>query len=365
MTKTNQIPATVENATKPVPHFLIGLSPDQQQRMTQFSEIRVRHPALDKISESLKPVLMTNSDTNVAVVTGATGVGKSTLSKHMLKRLYADYDPLAQSDRSAIPVVYVEARSDGKVKNGFDGLFRSIIDQLREPGMNNKCFSSVKDGVLKVAYRRRHSTTDLRMILEEALVQRGTRVVVIDEAATLAGYGHSVPAMTVIRSLANSTNTKWVLVGSFDLYDVIESSGQLARRTTLLNMERYHKGEKFDSEAFKKVVTDLQVKWPCAQRPNLAEISDHLLEASLGCVGLLKTFMIDAAVLQMKNKDEQWSGRFLSDSVKSRGILEIIRKEISTGEKKVRDAVYGNCMWDEDTLSQLMQKIQPENSYAI
>lgn len=231
--------------------------------------------------------------------------------------------------------------------------------------MNNKCFSSLEDGVLKTVYKRHPSMTDLRLILEEALNKRGTRVVVIDEAATLASYGHSLPAMTVIRSLANSTNTKWVLVGSFDLYDVIESSGQLARRTTLLNMERYHLDEAQDRVAFRKVVFDLQVKWPCSQRPNFSAISDYLLESSLGCVGLLKTFMIDAAVLQMKNKNEEWSGKFLSDAVKSRGLLEIIRKEILNGEKKVREAAYGNCMWDADTLSELMQKIRPEVSVEI
>jgi hypothetical protein len=174
--------------------------------------------------------------------------------------------------------------------------------------------------------------------------------------------------MDTIKSLANTTDTKFVLVGSFDLFDILETSGQIARRTALLNMERYDADDAEDVKAYKSMVKALQQNWPCEEKPNFAAIARELCVVSLGCVGLLKSFMLDAANLQMRNAGERWDYRFMLKAQKAVGLRKIIEDEIKAGETRVRDAVYGNSVWDETKFQQLVEQMtadERKKAYAI
>lgn len=357
MTEINQSPA--EKAT--LPAHLADLTLKQRERMQAFKDVRVKHPALVTIIEDLMPLLSTVSDTNVIVVTGATGVGKSTLSKVMLQQLIAQFSAVTAEDASAIPLVYTEATRNGSVRNGFGRLYQQVLDGLEDPGKGSKIPHVKADGRIVLHPRSRATADDLREVMEEALVRRKTRVVVVDEAAHLARFGKGEDVMDTVKSLANTTNTKWLLVGSFDLLDVVETSGQIARRTTIINMERYHSEKPEDKEAFKRVVRALQSKWPCDSTPDFSAISDALMDVSLGCVGLLKTILLDAANLQIRNGGV-WKADFLRKATKSNGLREIIRKEIEAGELKVQDAVYGNSFWNDATLEKLAYQIEPTHA---
>jgi hypothetical protein len=81
-----------------------------------------------------------------------------------------------------------------------------------------------------------------------------------------------------------------------------------------------------------------------------------LLEATLGCVGLLKTFLLDAAALQARNGGK-WDQSFLARAVKSNQLREQIRKEIEVGERKVRSALAGESLWDQAALERMTKLI--------
>jgi DNA replication protein DnaC len=345
--------------------YLQKLTAEQQTRQIAFRDYRVTHSALRRVLTDLLPLLMTASETNVICVTGATGVGKSTLTKVMLNKLVEDFDPLMEEDASAIPLVYVEARRDGNARNGFGRLYRKLIAALWEPGMSKKVPFTVQGGKVVMNSRAQDTVDELRDLLEDCLKQRKTRVVVIDEAAQLARFGKPEDVMDTIKSLANTTNTKWLLVGSFDLYDILTTNGQTMRRMALLNMERYRKenrdeldDDNDDVKSFKKVVTNLQKAWPCAEKPNFAAVSGELMEMSLGCVGLLKTFMLDAANLQMRKSGEKWNYEFMKKAQKAIGLRGKIEEEILRGEKRVRDAVYGNSLWDDKKFDQIIRLME-------
>lgn len=342
--------------------YLQKLTAEQQTRQFAFRDYRVTHSALRRVITDLMPLLMTASETNVICVTGATGVGKSTLTKVMLSKLVENFDPMMEADASAIPLVYVEARRDGNARNGFGRLYRKLIAQLWEPGMSKKVPFTIQGGKVVMNSRAQTTVDDLRELLEDCLEQRKTRVVVIDEAAQLARFGKPEDVMDTIKSLANTTNTKWLLVGSFDLYDILATNGQTMRRMALLNMERYRAenrdkldDDKDDPKSFEKVVKLLQAAWPCAEKPNFAAVSDELMAMSLGCVGLLKTFMLDAANLQMRKPGEKWSYEFMKMAQKSIGLRSKIEEEILRGEKRVQDAVYGNSLWDAKKFDQIIR----------
>jgi hypothetical protein len=326
------------------------------EKQLEFYNTRVKHPAMQRLLDDLMPLLMPHSESNIIVVTGATGAGKSTLTRVLLKSLFQDFSQLMQDDPTVVPLISVEAYANGDTNHGFKGLFKSMLEQLAEPGQGQKAPAVMVDGKLSVQPSSRTTIDGLRRVVEGSLRTRRTRVGVIDEAAHLLRFAKKTVAMDTLKSLSNTTGTKWVLVGSFDLFDLIADGGQVARRTNILNLERYRLDAAGDRKTFEDVVAKLQAKWPSAEVPNFVAISDALLEASLGCIGLLKSLMLDASAMQLRNKGV-WNPEFLKKAAKSNKLRDVIRREIEVGEEKVRDALYGNSIWDDATFSKLVHKM--------
>jgi hypothetical protein len=56
--------------------------------------------------------------------------------------------------------------------------------------------------------------------------------------------------------------------------------------------------------------------------------------------------------LQIRNNGE-WSPKFLQRAAQASKLRKVIEKEIEMGEAKVRDALYGQSMWDDKALEKL------------
>lgn len=334
------------------------LTVDMVAKQEAFYKVNVHHRVMDSLLDDLMPLLMPHSESNIIVVTGATGAGKSTLTRVLLKSLFADFASLMDADKTTIPLIAVEAYSSGETNHGFKGLFRSMAEQLEEPALQSKTPTFLQDGKLKIQPSARHTIEGLRRIVQDGLKARQTRVAVIDEAAHLLRFAKSAVAMDTLKSLSNTAGgVKWVLVGSFDLFDLISEGGQIARRSAILNLGRYHLSVDEDRNEFKRIVSLLQAKWPSPEEvPNFVAVSDELLEISLGCIGLLKSLMLDASAMQLRNKG-RWKGEFLRKAAKANKLRSLIERETQMGEAKVRDALYGNCHWDDDTFGKILQKM--------
>ena len=163
--------------------------------------------------------------------------------------------------------------------------------------------------------------------------------------------------MDTLKSLANTTGTKIVVVGSYDLFKLLDSHAQVARRATIIHFERYRRESKDDRAAWKAIVVKLVAKWPCETRPNLEAISDDLLELNLGLVGLLKSLLLDLSAMQLRNGGE-WDPKFLPRAAKANKLIEIIRNEIKDGETAVRDALHGESIWDEKALQSIVERMK-------
>jgi hypothetical protein len=353
MTNQTMNPQTQD---KKAPAWLMGLTPQMVALQKAFYETRVKHPAMETLLEDLMPLLMPYSESNIIVLTGATGVGKSTLTRVLLRTLMAEFAGLMEDDPAAIPLVAVEAYADGDRRHGFKGLYQQMVAELVEPGTGEKSPAEVAGGKVIVKPSSKHTVGALRTMVERGLKERKTRVVVVDEAAHMMRFGKEAAVMDTLKSLANTTDATIVLVGSFDLFDLIDGHGQIARRTSILNLERYHIDNINDRAAFRLVVEKLQAKWPSAEVPNFIAISDELMEVSLGCVGLLKSLLLDASAMQLKS-DGKWNPKFLVRAAKANGLRNVIRKEIENGEAKVRDALVGQVLWDDAMFSKMVHRM--------
>jgi nucleoside-triphosphatase THEP1 len=353
--------ATIETNPTPAkarkPALVEALRPEDVRALKAFAEAKVKHPKLLEIIQDLRSLLTASTDSNIIVITGATGVGKTTLSRELSRVCQELFRDVLEGDPSAIPAVWVEAYANGDRQHGFKSLYEDLLKQLLEPGMTQKHLAEVKDGKLTIKSQGRATIPTLRNAVESSLCKRKTIVCAIDEAYHLLRFSNESAVMDTFKSLANTTGAKFVLIGSFDLFDLVAAQGQVARRAVVLNFDRYHIDKPEDVEAFKTVVIKLQSKWPCAQVPNFKAVSRELMDAALGCVGLLKSLMLEAAAMQMANKGK-WEGRFLAKAAKANRLREIIRKEIEAGEAKVRDALLGECLWGTDMLAEMSARME-------
>jgi hypothetical protein len=182
------------------------------------------------------------------------------------------------------------------------------------------------------------------------LSERRVRVLVVDEAYHLLKYGDYGRTMDSVKSLADMTGTKIVLVGTYNLFDLLTDHGQVARRGEIVHFNRYDKDRKADRNEFRRIVARLQEAWPCEEVPPLANISDLLLEASLGCVGILKELMGRLLYLQLEADGKFDAKTMLARAAKSEAMIETIREEIKAGESKVKNAAYGESLFKGELL---------------
>jgi predicted kinase len=340
----------------PHTHWSAILGDEDLRKQQEFFDVRVKHPKLDQVVKQMLPILTPYSDSNIIFVVGATGAGKSTVSRIALKNMYERAFERLRNDRSVIPFIAVEAYANGDSRHTFRELYEDMLTELQEPSGGTNTLLDEKDGIIKASHVRRNTIKALRRTVQGALKRRQTEVCVIDEAYHLLRLGKDTAVMDTLKSLANKTDMKIVLVGSYELFDLLATHAQIARRASIIHFERYNLKDANDRRAFKSIVISLVAKWPCKEKPNFPAISDDLLEVTLGLVGLLKSLLLDVSAMQLQN-DGKWDPHFLPRAAKSNKLREIIRREIEAGEDKVRDALLGESLWDEKSLAALVERM--------
>jgi nucleoside-triphosphatase THEP1 len=328
------------------------LEETELDKQEQLFDVRVSHKKLTTVVDEVAPLLTPHSETSLIAVVGAPGVGKTTFGKYVLQRLYSGYSKAMALDASVIPVIRVEAYADGEARHSFRGLYKAIGNELAEPAEHGRSFAEVSEGRMRIRSDSRKTIGGLREAIEAALKHRRTEVLVVDEAYHLLKLSKDTAVMDTLKSLANTTGVKIVLIGSYDLLDLIAVQGQVARRAAVVHFDRYHLDCAADRDDFKKVVRAIQLKWPSAEVPHFVLISDALMELSLGCVGLLKTFLLEAHALQLRNGGK-WDPVFLKRAAKANKLRAVIQAEIRKGEDKIRDSLCGESLWDDKAVAEL------------
>ncbi|HEX8986742.1 MAG TPA: TniB family NTP-binding protein [Rhodocyclaceae bacterium] len=323
---------------------VLSLSGDD--RLHWFSLLQVKHREMERIVEDFSHLLHPDIEATIVAMIGMTGIGKTTLARRILHAalLKVWREKVGPTD---VPYIFIEAPANGERSFSWKTLYQRALKAGNEILISQKrqiCL--VEDRLISLSGKS--TVGALRESLEELLKQRQVRVLVIDEAVHTLRFEEYAAVMDTLKSLANACQTKIVLIGSYDLFDLVTDHGQVMRRGEILHYKRYKSNIAADKTEFLDTVVKLQKKWPCKIIPNLAAISEELMEVTFGSVGLLKALMLSALAAQIKSKGEKWDPKYLRKAAKSVKLFQKIREETLVGEEKLAGATFGESLFDDE-----------------
>lgn len=276
---------------------LIGSS---EAKLKHFRNVTIAHPHLLAGRERLIAAISDSPRNSVIFVLGPTGVGKTTLRAKVAGDLAAGLAPELIQDKGRLPVVSVEAVAPDTGNFSWRDHFKRLLDKMREPLIDYKLDlkgrpRGAKESLFRFDPAARSSGAEYQYAVEHALRYRRPVAVLIDEAQHLAKMSSGrrlLDQLDVIKSIANCTGTPHVLVGTYDLLAFRNLSGQLSRRSIDVHFGRYRADRPGEAAIFANVLRSFAAKLPVAEPPDLVKDWEFLYERSIGCVGILKEWLV-------------------------------------------------------------------------
>jgi len=323
---------------------VLELSPIE--KLQYFKEVVVRHPRMEEAVDDVMTLSAPNTGTDIILMIGPTGAGKSASIATVQRKFLETYHSQLCADPGFIPIAAIEAPASGEHNFSWRMLYTRLGEALSEPLLDRKVLTKAERQTLSTGGKASAGFTvaALRVSVENALKYRRTRLVVVDEGAhILANCGEAklIAHMNALKSLANVSGVTLMLVGSYDLYKLPMLSGQLARRTAVVHLGRYMKGDKRDEECFRRSLRALQKRLPLDSLPDLERYSANLQVACVGCVGTLKDTLMRALALTLE-KGGKWKDDYLRKSLLAEAPLAAILEETLEGERLLAKATYGH-----------------------
>jgi hypothetical protein len=302
------------------------------------------HPRLIEARDELLNAIEASSPGSLILVLGPTGVGKTTMRRKVEESLSAKLIPSMEEDPGRLPVLSIEAVAPDNGNFHWRDHFHRMLAQMREPLIDyklNACRSSAEraaNGRYTGCPRGDATGYQLQQSFENAIRYRRPAAVIIDEAQHLARMtcGRKLSdQLDVIKSIASRTQTVQVLIGTYELLAFRNLSGQLSRRSVDLHFLRYRTEEQADIEVFKNIVFTFQPQLPFGGGFDLCGIWDFLYERSLGCVGVLKDWLMRAVVTTLRSGGADLTRRVLEKSALTASQCEKILAEAREGELRM------------------------------
>ena len=309
------------------------------ERLAYFKNKIIAHPKLRDLYTEILDEINHPVDISLIMIYGPTGVGKTTLRKRLERELMLTAQANPHRNSGHIPVAGLEVVLPGTSRFDWPDYYRRALKALDEPLIGDKIDYGQRGigynaaGELIFAYTI--SVTNLRGALETALEHRQPKAFFADEAQhfnQVPGARRLLDQMNTLKSLAAQTNTLHVLLGTYDLLALTDLSAQLSRRSRGVHFSRYQAQLPQEMIDFQNVILTFQRHLPLAQEPDLLQHTLYLYESSVGCVGVLKSWLLKSLALALKSERQTLTLEHLEQcAIPTRKLLQFAR-EIKEGE---------------------------------
>jgi len=279
------------------PPHLIDSSIDEKRQY--FADYAVAHTVLNDVHARLISSIRHPYGKQLIFVIGPPGVGKTFLLRWAEDDLREMWRAEQETDRGRIPVVSIEVPSRDTHKPTPKDIYLRVLRALEEPLITQKIIHGDvvmhHNGDGRAVVDSRVTTFRLRYAMEQALKQRRPFALFIDEAQHLFNIaGLALPEiMDWIKSIANMSGVLIVLYGTYEMFEMLDLSDQLIRRSLIIHLRRYGGGNA-DRVAFLSAINAFQKNMPLSQEPDLLPHWAYLYERTAGCIGNLYDWLAGA-----------------------------------------------------------------------
>jgi hypothetical protein len=257
----------------------------------------------------------------VIAIVGPTRVGKTTLSRRLATELVRDSHDEVES---FIPLIRIEAATTNQGKFSTKHFTLRALQELADPITTSD----------NISFRRNLSETHLRLQLEQCIRYRKTHYLLIDEAHHLLRTPSQLRAGEVLdtfKCLGNSTGLVTIFIGGYELLGTCFSSAHLNGRLTIIDFPPYT-GAPESTNEFDRILLTLDGLLPFSAKQSLLKHRDVIYSGSLGCLGLLVGWAINAlAEMQARGDKALAIGHF--EATRRAEQIRPIREEIALGQE--------------------------------
>jgi flagellar biosynthesis GTPase FlhF len=335
------------------------LSVRNQKKLDSFKEYAVWHPQLAKVDKELMRAIREPAGFTHILVYGPSGVGKTTMMRQITQRLNRMSSPITppsvtspQDNLSSLPLLLLETRPpDGGAFNRAD-YYRTALKLLGEPFYERRMLVNIdseqvweKKGRGRTKAAQFNDSPELRHALEEAMSRRGVQAVILDEAQHLMKLGSGSSAgklldqLDWIKSMTNVTGVVHILIGTYELLSFRNLSGQASRRGLDLHFGRYQFQHESDQEDFQGVLLALLKQVPLSvEIETLMQHWVYFYERSIGCVGVLKDWLVRAVAAALYDGSKVLTLDYLQDHAMTLAQCERMALDATEGEQELRYA---------------------------
>jgi len=299
---------------------------------------RIRHPRIAGLIDDVSLMLDAGRNSSLILVCGPTGVGKTTLGEYLVEAELRSQASAMLADPGFMPAIRIEAPSSGEKEFSWRMFYQRILAGLDgDLDLPRTAYGVDPDTgrVVRHAGAQINRLSGLRTAVERSLRHRKSRFIVLDEAAHMMRLCHPnrlEMQLDALKSLSNESGVQWILLGSYDLFELLSLSAQLARRTHVLHLARYRRDNDTDISAFRGCLKKLGEWMPALKEIDLLAYSDLLHDNTLGCIGTLR------AVLERLDRlvaARGWSLDVLRSALLTEAQVTQIMREVFDGEARI------------------------------